>query len=133
LGVYDSWVEHASSVEQRIDDVDPMAREWPLRRSLGTTTQRDDDAPAALLSPPSFLHEVAPAYSGLAPTADLPAWSDPQHRRRTTVPQDDEHPDADMHRGQMYVNWQAGLSPPGSSRPPASRKPSLAGSGVFGG
>jgi 5,10-methenyltetrahydrofolate synthetase len=45
------------------------------------TAQRDDDAPPALASPPCFLHAVDPAYSGLAPTADLPAWSDVQQWR----------------------------------------------------
>jgi 5,10-methenyltetrahydrofolate synthetase len=42
------------------------------------TTQRDDDVAAAFASPPCLLHEVDPAYSGLAPTASLQAWANIQ-------------------------------------------------------
>ena len=35
------------------------------------TAQRNDDAVAAFASPPCWLHEVDPAYSGLAPTVGL--------------------------------------------------------------
>ena len=45
------------------------------------TTHRDDEAPAAFASPPCLLHEVEPAYSGLAPTAGLQAWADVQRWR----------------------------------------------------
>lgn len=40
------------------------------------TAERDDDAAAAFASPPCFLHEIDPAYSGLGPAGELQAWAD---------------------------------------------------------
>jgi 5,10-methenyltetrahydrofolate synthetase len=60
---------------------DPDSNLIEIAELLVVTTQRDDDAAAAFASPPCFLHEVDPAYSGLAPPADLPAWSDIQQWR----------------------------------------------------
>lgn len=45
------------------------------------TTQRDDDLAATFASPPCLLHEVDPAYSGLAPTPGPQAWADVQRWR----------------------------------------------------
>jgi 5,10-methenyltetrahydrofolate synthetase len=45
------------------------------------TTQEDDDVAAAFASPPCLLHEVDPAYSGLAATASPKDWSDVQRWR----------------------------------------------------
>ena len=45
------------------------------------TTHRDDEAPAAFASPPCLLHEVDPAYSGLAATASPKDWSEVQRWR----------------------------------------------------
>jgi len=47
------------------------------------TTQRDDEAPAAFASPPCLLHEVDPAYSGLAATASPKHWSEVQRWRES--------------------------------------------------
>jgi len=47
------------------------------------TTQADDDVAAAFASPPCLLHEVDPAYSGLAPTASLQAWANIQRWRES--------------------------------------------------
>lgn len=42
---------------------------------------QDDDASAAFVSPPCLLHEIDPAYSGLATTASPMAWSEVQRWR----------------------------------------------------
>lgn len=47
------------------------------------TPQKDDDATAAFASPPCLLHEVDPAYSGLAPMAARHAWADVQRCRES--------------------------------------------------
>ena len=62
------------------------------------TAQRDDDLPAACASPPCWLHEVDPAYSGLTTTArpmDWPAvqrWREAERARllaaRLAIPPD---------------------------------------------
>ncbi|WP_414692866.1 5-formyltetrahydrofolate cyclo-ligase [Pararhizobium sp.] len=42
----------------------------------------DDDMPATFSSPPCFLHEIDPAYSGLPGPLDLQAWTDVNRWRK---------------------------------------------------
>ena len=61
-----------------------MSPAWLHSRLLGVTTpEDDDDVAAAFASPPCFVHEVDPEYSGLATTASPMDWSDVQRWRET--------------------------------------------------
>jgi 5,10-methenyltetrahydrofolate synthetase len=55
--------------------------DWLHRRPLDVTAHKDDDASAAFASPPCFVHEVDPEYSGLETSASPMDWSDVQRWR----------------------------------------------------